>query len=87
MNIQARRFCNQEVNYSDYGKPSYEEVWYDTILLIGRGTYVTEVELGSEMDSVCLRFFKDLSVTITNGDGTKKNYRGVWVEFKHPRDW
>lgn len=87
VNIQARRFCNQEVNYSDYGKPSYEEVWYDTILLIGRGTYVTEVELGSEMDSVCLRFFKDLSVTITNGDGTKKNYRGVWVEFKHPRDW
>lgn len=87
VNIQARRFCNLEVNYSDYGKPSYEEVWYDTILLIGRGTYVTEVELGSEMDSVCLRFFKDLSVTITNGDGTKKNYRGVWVEFKHPRDW
>jgi hypothetical protein len=87
VNIQARRFCNLEVNYSDYGKPSYEEVWYDTILLIGRGIYVTEVELGSEMDSVCLRFFKDLSVTITNGDGTKKNYRGVWVEFKHPRDW
>ena len=87
VNIQARRFCNLEVKYSDYGKPSYEEVWYDTILLIGRGTCVTEVELGSEMDSVCLRFFKDLSVTITNGDGTKKNYRGVWVEFKHPRDW
>lgn len=87
VNIQARRFCNLEVKYSDYGKPSYEEVWYDTILLTGRGTYVTEEELGSEMDSVCLRFFKDLSVTITNGDGTKKNYRGVWVEFKHPRDW
>lgn len=87
VNIQARRFCNLEVKHSDYGQPSYEEVWYDTILLTERGTYVTEKELASEMDSICLRFFKDLSVTTTNDDGTKKNYRGVWVEFKHPRDW
>lgn len=87
VNIQARRFCNLEVEYFGHGQPSYEEVWYDTILLTERGTYVTEKKLDSEMDSVCLRFFKDLSVTITNGDGTKKNYRGVWVEFKHPRDW
>lgn len=87
VNIQARRFCNLEVEFFGHGKPSYEEVWYDTILLTERGTYVTEKKLDSEMDSVCLRFFKDLSVTITNGDGTKKNYRGVWVEFKHPRDW
>lgn len=87
VNIQARRFCNLEVKYFGHGQPSYEEVWYDTILLTERGTYVTEKKLDSEMDSVCLRFFKDLSVTITNGDGTKKNYRGVWVEFKHPRDW
>lgn len=87
VNIQARRFCNLEVEYFGHRQPSYEEVWYDTILLTERGTYVTEKKLDSEMDSVCLRFFKDLSVTITNGDGTKKNYRGVWVEFKHPRDW
>lgn len=87
VNIQARRFCNLEVKYSDYGQPSYEEVWYDTILLTERGSYVVEKELASEMDSVCLRFFKDLSLTVTNNDGTKKNYRGVWVEFKHPRDW
>ena len=87
VNIQARRFCNLEVTYNDSFVPTYKEVWYDTILLNDRGDYSTERQLGSEMDSSCYRFFKDLSVTITSKDGTKKEYRGVWVEFKHPRDW
>lgn len=86
VNIQARRFCNLEVESSGSGSIRYKEVWYDTILLTGRGDYSTEIQLGSEMDSVCYRFFKDLSVTITN-NGTKKEYRGTWIEFKHPRDW
>ena len=87
VNIQARRFCNLEVTYSDSFVPTYKEVWYDTILLNDRGDWTTERQLGSEMDSTCYRFFKDLSVTITAKDGTTKDYRGVWVEFKHPRDW
>lgn len=72
VNIQARRFCNLEVESSGSGSISYKEVWYDTILLTGRGDYSTAIQLGSEMDSACYRFFKDLSVTITN-NGTKKS--------------
>ena len=55
---------------------------YNTCFISDRGTFSTELQLESVMDSFDLRFFRGLSAWI----GTNK-YVGVWVQFKHPRDW
>ncbi len=55
---------------------------YNTFFVSDRGTFSTELQLESVMDSFDLRFFRGLSTWI---DG--KKYTGAWVQFKHPRDW
>lgn len=63
----------------------YQNVSHEgkTCFLVDTGTYITGwLPIRSEMDAMELVFFRDIVVTINN-----EKYHGVWVEFKHPREW
>lgn len=62
--------------------PNGNKTTYQTAFCYDRGTVSTELQLESEMDSFELRFFPTLSITVDS-----KTYNGIWVQFKHPRDW
>ena len=69
----------------DYTKdePLFTDNAGQSCILSDTGTYTTgNLKLESEMDAMELVFFRDLEVTIS---GT--TYQGIWVEFKHPRNW
>lgn len=58
------------------------ETFADTIILYDNSSYSTNLRVVSEGDAMTLVFFYDLIVTVGNNV-----YKGVWVQYKHPREW
>ena len=77
--------CTVTCYHSGMSNASVVEVWGQSAILYDSSSYATELkplEIGNQGDSMELVYHRDLTVTIDS-----VIYHGLWVQFKHPRNW
>ena len=77
--------CTVTCYYPGMSNASVVEIWGQSAILYDRSSYATNrnpLEIGGQGDSMELVYHRDLTVTVES-----VTYHGLWVQFKHPRDW
>lgn len=77
--------CVVSCYYSGMAYKSRIEVWGQSVILCDNSTYVTPsspLQISSQGDAMELVYHRDLTVTLDSVE-----YRGFWLQYKHPRSW